>query len=464
MLDLLKKKYGKIHFVGIGGIGMSGIAEYLLRKGFTVKGSDLNKSEITDKLESLGAVIYEGHREENITDCDLVVYSSAVSEDNPEMVKANSLGIKSVKRSEILGELTRFGFTLGVAGTHGKTTVTAMLGIMLKAAGLEPTVFVGGVVKEFDNRNVRIGEDKYFVVEADEYDRTFLKLHPSAVIINNIEAEHLDIYKDYEDVRNTFIQFANRVPFYGFAIINADNEGSGSVKDKLNSSVVTYGITNDADVKAFNVRVEKNKTLYDVNYKGTILTGMEIGVVGDHNVTNSLAALTAALELDMSFEKLKTALLNFKGADRRFSLLYDGKITVIDDYAHHPTEVEASLKAAKNMNGRVVAVFQPHLFTRTRDFYKEFAEAFSQYADLLICLDVYPAREEPIEGISGRMIVDEVDDEKIKNKYFAEDKEMLFDIIEKEIANGDVILFMGAGSITHYAHELAEKLNNGESL
>ncbi len=462
MFEIFDKKYRNIYFIGIGGIGMSGIAEFLLHKGFGVKGSDLAKSEITERLEKLGAVIFEGHSAENIRDCDLIVYSSAVHSDNPELLRAAELGIKSVKRSVILGEITKGADTIGIAGTHGKTTTTAMLGIIMQSAGLNPTVFVGGRIPEFQNTNVVVGGGDLIIVEADEYDRTFLKLKPTTAVINNIEAEHLDIYKDFEDVQNTFIQFAEIIPETGFIALNADNEGSAGIKDKLTCRVIAYGLKSEADVRAVNIRTSDDGTVYDINYKGEVLFGMEIGVFGTHNVTNSLAALTIALERGIEFNKLKTSLKNFRGAERRFQILYSDEIKIIDDYAHHPSEVKASLEAVSKFRRRIIAVFQPHLFSRTRDFYKEFAEVFADYADVFICLDVYPAREEPIEGVSGKLIVDEIGGGKTSKKIFVNDKSEAIDIIENEIRNGDIIIFMGAGDITEIAHKLTGKFKVGE--
>lgn len=458
MINYLKRKYGKIHFIGIGGIGMSGLAEYLLNKGFQVSGSDLHLTPITGNLERLGAKIYEGHNAGNIENVDLVVHTSAVHEDNPEYMEARKRNIKTIKRSELLGEITRFGFTIGVSGTHGKTTTTAMLGLILKNCEMEPTVFVGGVTKEFNNTNVLIGGNEYFVVEADEYDRTFLRLHPAAAIVNNIEAEHLDIYSDFNDVKNTFAEFCNKVPFYGFVVLNKDNDGALQIADKINATVITYGIDRNADAEIRNIRTHEGRTLFDIIYKGEELKDFEIGVFGKHNVQNAAGAFIAALEMGCEFNRMRVALKEFHGTDRRFTILYEGDIVIVDDYAHHPTEVEATLKAAEALGRRIVAVFQPHLYSRTKDFYKDFAKVFAENTDALICMDVYPAREKPIVGVSGKMIVDEIGTGKITTKIYAENNEEVKRNLKEIVSDGDIVIFMGAGTITNLAHEYASEI------
>ncbi len=459
IVQLLKEKYRKIHFIGIGGIGMSGLAKFLIAKGFRITGSDMSSSLITKELAELGAGIFIGHSAANISDQDLVVYSSAVKNDNPEMIEAASKNIKCIKRAVLLAELSGEGITLGIAGTHGKTTTSTMVGIILDKAGLDPNVFVGGIVKEFGDSNVRIGSGNYNVVEADEYDRTFLKLKPDYAIVNNVEAEHLDIYENYSNVKNAFVEYLNKLPFYGKAFINSDNPGCLEVIEEIDCDFTTFGMESGAYYKAENLVATDKGMKFDLVSDEERIENVELGVFGKHNVYNALGAMSLCLELGVDPEIIKGSLREFKGTERRFQILMNDKILLVDDYAHHPTEVEATLQTARMFNRRVIAIFQPHLFSRTKDFYKSFAEILEKYSDMIYCLDVYPAREKPIEGVTGKMITGQINSQ---NAEFIENNEDIFDKLNAELQNGDIVIFMGAGSITNLAKMTMEKIKNGE--
>lgn len=384
------KNFNKVHMIGIGGIGMSGIAEVLLAMNFKVSGSDRSLSDVTDRLASLGAEIFEGHSEENIKkDVDVVVYSSAVTMDNVEIQEALRRKIPVIKRSEMLAELMRLKYGIGIAGTHGKTTTTSMVGLVMLEAGFDPTVIVGGKLSGLGGTNARLGKGQFIVVEADEFDRSFLQLSPVIAAITTLEKEHLDIYKDLDDIKEAFIEFANKVPFYGFVVLCLDEEGLRDILPRINRKVITYGTSAQADVRAIDISFQEMKSKFKVKYHGEILGEIELNVPGLHNVKNSLVALTIAKELDVDFETIKSALKKFTGVYRRFEIKANiNDIMVIDDYAHHPTEVSATLAAIRSgWDRRVIAVFQPHLYSRTKDFYLDFAKSFLD-SDIFICTDV----------------------------------------------------------------------------
>lgn len=394
MMNTIKR----VHFVGIGGIGMSGIAEILLNQGFEVTGSDLSESDVTERLKSLGIKIYKGHKEENLKDTDVLVYSSAVSIENPEVKIAMERKIPVIKRAEMLAECMRMKYGIGIAGTHGKTTTTSMVGLVLTEAGIDPTIIVGGKLSGLGGTNARLGNGDHIVVEADEFDRTFLRLTPTIAAITTLEKEHLDTYKDLDDIKAAFVEFANKVPFYGFVVLCLDEPALQDIIPLINKKIFTYGLTAQADIRAINIEHAANNVTYDVMHMGNNLGSITINIPGVHNVKNSLVAVGIALELGVDFEVIQKALSTFSGVYRRFETKYDKEILVIDDYAHHPTETNATLSGIRDgWDRRLVAVFQPHLFSRTRDFYAEFGRSFL-HSDVLICTDVYPAREEPIEG------------------------------------------------------------------
>ncbi len=454
----------KIHFVGIGGIGMSGIAEILIDQGFSVSGSDLSTNENTQYLENLGATIFYGHQASNIQDAEVVVYSSAVKvEENAEVQEALARRIPILKRSEMLAEVSRMKYTLAISGTHGKTTTTSMVGLIMIEAELDPTIIVGGRLKDFGGTNARLGNGEWIVVEADEYDRSFLQLTPTIAIVNNIEEEHMDIYEDIDDLHNTFIKFANKVPFYGFVAVCIDEPGVKEIITNINKKIVTYGLSKNADIRAKNILQKARNSEFDLFINNEFADKVVINVPGLHNIKNSLAAITVALQIGVDIKTIVKALSQFSGVYRRFDIKgeVDG-IMVVDDYAHHPSEIKATLDAAKNgWDKRIVAVFQPHTFTRTQKFYKEFARSFDD-ADLLIITDVYPARELPIEGINGELIANYARKYGHKNVVYIQNYEDILDYLKSKIKPNDIVITIGAGSIVKIADKLFEHLSTSK--
>ena len=450
-----------IHMVGIGGIGMSGMAEILLLRGYHVSGSDKSRNEQTERLETLGAVIYEGHRAEQVKGADVVVYTSAVTaSENVETAEALRLKIPTIKRSEMLAELMRMKFGIGVAGTHGKTTTTTMAGHVLQAGGLDPTIMVGGRVHSFQKTNAVVGGGDIMLVEADEYDRTFLKLSPSMVVITNLEAEHLDIYEDLEDLKGAFTAFANKVPFYGAVILCLDDPNIRSILPTITRRVISYGLNPHARVRALNIAYEHFQTRFDVEFDGRTLGFVEMQGPGEHNVKNALAAIALGLELQIPFRKIADGLGAFRGVFRRFQRkLEDRRYLVIDDYAHHPTEVRSTLNSIKTgwPGRRVVAVFQPHLYSRTKEMYQEFGQSFAD-AEVLVVLDVYPSREAPVEGVSGRLIADAAESYGHGEVHYVEGKEDLPVELMRIVKAGDIVITMGAGDVYRYGEAFVTML------
>jgi len=454
------KNIKKVHFVGIGGIGMSGIAEILLNQGFEISGSDRALSEVTSHLSKLGIKIYEGHSPENLKDADVLVYSSAVMTDNPEVQAAIERKIPIIKRSEMLAECMRMKYGIGIAGTHGKTTTTSMVGLTLTEGGIDPTIIVGGKLSGLGGTNARLGQGEFIVVEADEFDRTFLKLTPTIAAITTLESEHLDTYKDLDDIKSAFIEFANKVPFYGFVVLCMDEPALQDIIPHINKKILSYGLTTQADVRATDVSFNEFSSSFTIKYKGDELGKISLKIPGVHNVKNSLVAVCIAKELGIKFEVIKKALESFTGVYRRFEIKYNKEILVVDDYAHHPTETSATLAGIRNgWDRRLIAVFQPHLYTRTRDFYQEFGRSFLN-SDIFICTDVYPAREEPISGISGELIAEAAKKFGHKNVLYLKDKN---DVPAKLAAlkkDGDIIVTMGAGDIWKYGEKFVEQINS----
>lgn len=448
-----------IYFVGIGGIGMSAIAEILINQGFNVSGSDARESDNTLYLKNLGAEVFIGHSAENVRNAEVVVYSSAVNPmENPETKAALSQGIPIIKRAVMLAEVARLNYCLAVAGTHGKTTTTSMLGLILIKAGIDPTVIVGGRLRDFGGTNARLGNGEWTVVEADEYDRSFLQLSPAIAVINNIEADHLDIYKDLDDIKQTFTDFANMVPFYGFVALGIDDLSVKEILSKINRKIVTYGLSKHSDYQAEDIRFDE-KAHFMVKEFGNLLGEISISVPGFHNIKNALAAVTVARQMGVDFEIIKTALNEFSGVYRRFDIKGETQdILIVDDYAHHPSEVATTLDAAsKSYNRRIVAAFQPHTFSRTKEMYKEFAQAFDN-ADIIIVTGIYPARELPIPGITGKMIADEAISYGHKNVFYFETLKELEDNLEGILKAGDLFITLGAGNIVDVADNLYNKL------
>ncbi len=445
-----------IHFVGIGGIGMSGLAEIMLSRGFKVSGSDLSSSEVTDHLKELGAKIFTGHSPNNLKEADVLVYSSAVTLTNPEVQEAFKRKIPVIKRSEMLAETMRMKYGIGIAGTHGKTTTTSMVGLVLTEGGIDPTIIVGGKLSGLGGTNARLGKGDYIVVEADEFDRTFLKLTPSIAAITTLEKEHLDTYKDLDDIKAAFVEFANKVPFFGFVILCLDEPALQDIIPLINKKIITYGLTSQADIRAVDIKFNEYSSKYTVIYKDEELGRIELQIPGLHNIKNSLVAVCIAKELGIDFKTIKKSLESFSGVYRRFETKYNEDILVVDDYAHHPTEINATLSAIRNgWKRRLVAVFQPHLYSRTRDFYAEFGRSFLN-CDLFICTDVYPAREEPIEGISGRMVADSTSSFGHKNVIYEPDKNKIPELLLKKIQPNDIVITMGAGDIWKIGEKFIE--------
>jgi UDP-N-acetylmuramate--alanine ligase len=464
-MELGKTK--SVHIVGIGGAGMSAIAELLLKSGYSVTGSDVSTGEVTDKLAEHGAVIYKGHRAEQIASGDVVVYSSAIrAEENLEILAARKAGIPVIKRDEMLGELMRYKYGICIAGTHGKTTTTAMIATMLIESGESPTVMIGGISDYLKGSTV-VGEGKYMVIEADEYDRAFLRLTPTIAVVNSLESEHMDTYGTLDELKQAFIAFANKVPFYGKVICCVDWPEIRKIISSLNRIYSTFGIDEPADVMASDIVLEKQRSSFTVLAYGREYRNVTINVPGRHNVLNALAAFSTGLELGIMPEKLIAGLGCYSGMRRRFQVKFDNQrgLMVVDDYAHHPSEVKATVKAAKSgwLDSRVVAVFQPHLFSRTKEFADEYGWALSR-ADMVFIADIYPSREraDDFPGVDGSMVAAAVRKAGGKQVDFISERTELFAAVTALAADGNMLLFMGAGDITRLASDVADFCRDGQ--
>ena len=445
--------------MGIGGAGMSGIAEVLFENGFVVTGSDTGDGPSIEYLKELGIPIFPSHEAKNVENADLLVYSSAVQMDNPEIVEAKSRRIPVIRRAEMLGELMRLKYTLAVSGTHGKTTTTSMLGSIWEAAGEDPTVIVGGVVKG-KGSGAKVGRGRYLIAESDEFDRSFLSMMPSSAIITNIDREHLDTYGTLDAIKDAFVAFANKVPFYGQVAVCIDNPNIQSVLTRFTKPVVTYGFSRQAMYRAENVRVEQGVSHFDVLKNNQLLGEFSIRIPGKHNVLNATATIALSHEENIPLEIVRRALSEFTGVKRRFEWIGEAAgVMVYDDYAHHPTETAATLQGARDTfpDKRIVVVFQPHLYTRTRDQYETFAEVFAN-CDELLTLEIYKAREKPIPGISGKLIVDSAIARGHQNAKFVETKENALAVLTQDVRPGDLVLFMGAGDIWKMERPFLEAL------
>ena len=430
---------------------MSGLAEILMAMGHRVSGSDREKTDVTDYLESKGAQIFKGHRADHVSTVDFLVYSSAIPADNPEMERARTLSIPLIRRAEMLGQLFNRKFGIAIAGTHGKTSTTSMLSSILLQSEMDPTIVAGGRLQNLMT-NARLGKSDWLVAEADEYDRSFLALFPRIAVITSLEEDHLDIYADLDDLKKTFLRFANQTAFDGTVILCADDENLKEIQPKINSQTLTFGLSENAHLQARNIEYIETAASWDLYLHNTLLGRVALQAPGVHNVKNALAAAAAALELDVPFTHIRKGLAAFKGVGRRFEIVDTvDDILLVDDYAHHPSEADAAITAALNgWQRRVIAVFQPHLYSRTRDFYQDFAAVLSK-ADTAIVTDVYPARELPIPGVSGKMIADA-----LKNKhYYIKERARLAKEISGLVKPGDLVLFMGAGDIWKSARELS---------
>jgi len=482
-------KIQRIHFVGIGGIGMSGIAEVLLNLGYKVSGSDLKNSAVTQRLAGLGAVVFEGHRAENIAGAEVVVASSAIAIENPEVTEAHKLHIPVIQRAEMLAELMRLKYGIAIAGMHGKTTTTSMVAAVLAAGGLDPTVVVGGRVDAMGS-NARLGKSQYLVAEADESDRSFLKLTPILSVVTNIDREHMDCYRNMRDVKKTFLDFMDRVPFYGMIVACNDDPLLRRLLPDVQRRTVTYGTKRGSDfliklsdvarkrqnphpfgkLRAGSVSPENGETRmghplnqFRVRYRGQDLGEFTLHVPGVHNVLNATAAIAVGVGLDVNVEAIRTALDQFRGVDRRFQLRGRAAgVSVIDDYGHHPTEIKATLAAARQCGFRKIhVVFQPHRYTRTRDLMEEFTTAFDD-ADSLFVLDIYAASEKPIEGITGEVLAQRIRDKSGKSVHYASSPADAADSAVAAAQDGDMILTLGAGSVSQLGPMILDKLKERE--
>ena len=454
-----------IHFVGIGGVGMGGIAEVMLNLGYDISGSDLNENAVTQRLSSLGANIHFGHASENLRDCDVVVVSTAVKEDNPEVIAAHEQRIPVVPRAEMLAELMRFRYGIAVAGTHGKTTTTSLVASILAEGDFDPTFVIGGRLNSAGT-NARLGESHYLVAEADESDASFMHLQPMMAIVTNIDADHMETYGgDFETLRQTFIEFLHHLPFYGLAVLCADDEEVRNVIPQINRPIITYGFNKDADIRATNLRQEENKTFFSVA-KADNKNWLEItlNMPGEHNVLNALAAIAVANEIGVDASSIQKALLNFEGIGRRFQIngeykVGDAKVLHVDDYGHHPREVEATIKAIRNgwPDNRLVVAFQPHRYTRTRDLFEDFTAVLTN-VDALVLLEVFSAGEAVITGADGRSLARAIRARGQVEPVFVEHIEELASTLKGVLKDGDILLTLGAGSIGAAANKLKDEL------
>jgi UDP-N-acetylmuramate--alanine ligase len=463
-------KIQRIHFVGIGGIGMSGIAEVLLTLGYGVSGSDLRNSPTTERLAKLGAQIFVGHVESNVHGAEVVVTSSAIVRDNPEVAEARRLHLPVIQRAEMLAELMRLKYGIAIAGMHGKTTTTSMVAAVLGAGGLDPTVVVGGRVDSLGS-NARLGTSQYLVAEADESDRSFLKLSPILSVVTNIDREHMDCYRDMEDVQNTFVEFMDKVPFYGTVVACTDNEALRNLLPRVERRVLTYGTREDADLRAVEVTTERATgamhNSFGVNFQGRDLGRFDLFVPGAHNVLNATAAIAVGMGLEIPVERIREGIAQFRGVDRRFQLKgIAAGVRVVDDYGHHPTEILATLAAARQWMGgpgRIHVIFQPHRYTRTYLLMDEFTGAFPE-ADRLLVLDIYAASEQPIVGVSGLGLSRKIF---CRNGYpaeFAASFAAAVEAVVEQARPGDMVLTLGAGTVSQLGAQILEKLGAREQV
>ncbi len=455
MIQAFKKI--KIHFVGIGGIGMSGIAEVLLSLGYKVSGSDNVESQNVIKLKNLGAEIYIGHKEENLNGVGVLVHTSAVNESNPEIVRARREGLPIIRRAEMLAELMRLKMGLAVAGTHGKTTTTSFLSTILEECKFDPTYLIGGIVKNL-NGHAKVGKGEFLVAEADESDGTFLLLSPVMSVITNIDNDHLDHYHTEENIFKAFVEFANKIPFYGVVALNSHDEKLMLIKQQMKRPSVTYGIENDADFAAKNLDLSPFNSSFDVHYKGEFKERFTINLPGRHNILNALGATALAHHLGINFKDIKDSILKFEGVGRRFQLLYSsGTFEVVDDYGHHPTEISTTLKTVRETrsNSKKIVIFEPHRFSRTRDCWTQFLHCFND-ADELYLLPVYAASEAPIDGISTDRLIEDINR---LHPGFAKKLNSIDDVpktIDALKAENTIIVTLGAGAISKAARKWAK--------
>jgi UDP-N-acetylmuramate--alanine ligase len=441
------KKY-HIHFVGIGGIGMSGIAELLLNLGYKVSGSDLRLSDITDNLRRLGGVIYEGHAESHAAGADVVVTSTAVQRDNPEVLAARRAAIPVIPRAEMLAELMRLKYSVAVAGAHGKTTTTSIIAAVLAKGGLDPTVVIGGKLKGIGS-NAVLGKGDFIVAEADESDGSFLKFSPTIAVVTNIDREHLDFYKDLDAIEDVFIHFIDRIPFYGLAVLCLDNEPIQHILPSIQKRYTTYGISTQADFQAREIAFDNLKSRFGAYHLGRKLGDITLNLPGLHNVLNAMASVAVGVELGIAFDVIKAALETLEGVQRRLEIKGEtAGVTILDDYGHHPTEIKTTLQAIKESwpDRRIVVAFQPHRYTRTQALFDEFTRAFYQ-SDLLVVLPIYSAGEQKIPGVDGPVLCEGIKSHGHKNVHYRKDFTAAIRFLKKVLKSGDILLTLGAGDV-----------------
>ncbi|MES0362547.1 MAG: UDP-N-acetylmuramate--L-alanine ligase [Desulfobacteria bacterium] len=454
---MYQKKYN-IHFVGIGGIGMSGIAELLLNLDYKVSGSDLRSTEITRRLAQLGGRIFEGHRPEQIQGADVVVISSAVKADNPEVVAARDAVIPVIPRAEMLAELMRLKYSIAVAGAHGKTTTTWIIASVLDHGGLDPTVVIGGKLDSLGT-NARLGQGEFIVAEADESDGSFLKLTPTIGVVTNINAEHLDFYGNLEKIKEVFLDFINKVPFYGMTVLCLDNEGIQDLIPKIEKRFTTYGMTSQADYQAKDVTFDGLTSQYGVTYRGEPLGSVQLNLPGIHNVYNSMASIAIGMELGIAFYDIQRALKDIEGVQRRLEVKGTSRgVTVVDDYGHHPTEIRLTLQTARQCwpDSRIVVVFQPHRYSRVAALFDDFTRAFYE-ADSVLVLPIYSAGEAPIESIDGQSLSEEIREHGHKDVVFHDGHDAAVSYLKGTLREGDVLLTLGAGDVWQVGEKLLDE-------
>lgn len=458
------KRYQRIHFIGIGGIGMSGIAELLLNLGYKVSGSDQRTTDLTRRLEALGAVIHEGHDPAHVQGADVVVISSAISEENPELQAARKLPkVPVIRRAEMLAELMRLKYSVLVAGAHGKTTTTSMISTVLARGDLDPTVVIGGRLNAWGT-NAKLGTGEFMVAEADESDGTFLLLPPTIAVVTNIDLEHLDYYRDLSHIRQTFLQFINRIPFYGQAVLCLEDENIQAILPSVQKRFVTYGFSSQADFQARNVRNNGLSSTYRAFFQGEDLGEVAIPIPGRHNVLNSLAAVAVGHELEIPFPAVQAGLRDMTGVQRRFQIKGEaGGVLVLDDYGHHPTEIRAVLETLANCypDRRKIVAFQPHRYSRTQALMDQFARCF-YHSDVLVITEIYAASEKPIPGINAGRLVEQIAAHGHHELYFCPTLDLMLEKLESIVAPGDVVITLGAGSIWQVGESLLEKLKAGK--
>ena len=459
----IMKKLGKtrhIHFVGIGGIGMSGIAELLINLGYKVSGSDLRSTPVTKRLSDLGGKVFSGHSGEQVSGADVVVYSSAVAPDNPEVLEARAGFVPVIPRAEMLAELMRLKYGVAIAGAHGKTTTTSMVASILMCGRLDPTVVIGGRLDIWGGSNAKLGQGDFLLAEADESDGSFLALSPTIAVVTNMDCEHMDHYGGMDAIRETFITFINKIPFYGTAILCLDNEEIQGIIPRLKKRYLTYGMNSQADLRGRALEKGEAGVSFEVIYHDRSLGRVMVGMPGEHNVLNALAATAVGLELDLGMEVIKEGLENLGGLERRFQIVGDRSgVLVLDDYGHHPTEIMATLRTAKECwpERRLIVVFQPHRYTRTRELFDRFVISFNQ-ADMLIVTPIFPAGEKPIEGVTSERLVRGIRDHGHKEVSLCSDREEVLSLLLSVVRPGDLVLTLGAGGIYQTASRLLERL------